>query len=659
LKLKIKLPANSSGVKKGILSLFILSFVSSLLIASFFILNTAISTSGIKKYDRRVSLLAQPKAGIKDSDVKYLLSGFTNIDIGNLNSAYVVSLPQSKYDTIRTSLESSNFFENVTLYNDNPNGSVTGTDNTAINSKGNLVWYFYSDVKITSNILFYEQDYLNQTPAAIAASIPDSPDSLNFIDSTGKYGDKETVIKEYLKSALLWRPRDIAALHNIVVIEDASASWTGATLLSYTLDNGIISNVGSTIFINAYIAKTDYDFKNVFSHEYGHHFTLFYILNDKQILYDKPLPIEYYQLRPLNSAVVKPDYSAGWNYCDKEILAEDYKYLFSPFKEHGAAANVGYPSDPASRKWIYELTGETFPEDKDAPSLQVLKPTQNEVIAGYYTSRISATDNTAIKNVELSLDGTLKYTSKTGIFEYYFNTGDYKNGPHFLSVKACDIYDNCVSKNVDFVIHNDNSDDTLPPGIDILAPNDGDTITGKTEIKVKAWDNFKLRSVDFYIDNVSLDNNKKRPFVALLDTRKLADGIHIIKAVAEDLRHNKGEARITITTKNGVIDTQAPMITVTSPLKHSHHKKSFYIRAEATDNTMVTKMEAYLDGKLIGSANGNKLNIKIKRKMISPDQEQHTLSIFGYDASGNKGYMDIDFTTAKEDNNINDNWDKD
>ena len=156
-----------------------------------------------------------------------------------------------------------------------------------------------------------------------------------------------------------------------------------------------------------------------------------------------------------------------------------------------------------------------------------------------------------------------------------------------------------------------------------------------------------------------MDNNKKRPFVALLDTRKLADGIHIIKAVAEDLRHNKGEARITITTKNGVIDTQAPMITVTSPLKHSHHKKSFYIRAEATDNTMVTKMEAYLDGKLIGSANGNKLNIKIKREIISPDQEQHTLSIFGYDASGNKGYMDIDFTTAKEDNNINDNWDKD
>ncbi|PIY00087.1 hypothetical protein COZ22_01075, partial [bacterium (Candidatus Howlettbacteria) CG_4_10_14_3_um_filter_37_10] len=222
MKLKFKLPTNCAGRKRGILGLFILSFVGGLLITSFFILNTEISTSGIKKYDRRVSLLAQPKAGIKNTDVKYLLSGFSNIDIGNLNSAYIISLPQSKYDTIRTSLESSNFFENVNLYSENPNGPIAGTDNTAINSKGNLVWYFYSDVKITNSILFYEQEYLSQTPAAIAAAIPDSPDSLNFIDNTGKYGDKEAVIKEYLKSALLWRPRDIATLHNVVIIEDAA-----------------------------------------------------------------------------------------------------------------------------------------------------------------------------------------------------------------------------------------------------------------------------------------------------------------------------------------------------------------------------------------------------------------------------------------------------
>jgi len=663
LKLKFKLPTNCAGRKRGILGLFILSFVGGLLITSFFILNTEISTSGIKKYDRRVSLLAQPKAGIKNTDVKYLLSGFSNIDIGNLNSAYIISLPQSKYDTIRTSLESSNFFENVNLYSENPNGPIAGTDNTAINSKGNLVWYFYSDVKITNSILFYEQEYLSQTPAAIATAIPDSPDSLNFIDNTGKYGDKEAVIKEYLKSALLWRPRDIATLHNVVIIEDAAPTWTGATLFSYTSDNGVISNVGSTIFINAYLAKTDYDFKNVFSHEYGHHFTMFYIMNDKQILYDKPLPAQYYQLRPLDSSKIKSDYSAGWNYCDKEIIAEDYKYLFSPFKDHGAATVAGYPSDPASRKWIYELTGETFPEDKAAPTLEVLKPAQNEVIAGYYTSQISAIDNTGIKNVDLSLDGALKYSSKAGIFDYYFNTRDYKNGPHTFSVTACDIYNNCVSKNVDFVIHNDNSDDTLPPGVDILLPNDGDIITGKIEVKIKAWDNFKLRSVNIYIDDVALDMNQKRPFTAILDTRKLADGIHVIKAVAEDLRHNKGEAKITITTKNGVIDTEAPKITVESPVKQSHHKKSFYIRATATDNTMVTKMEAYLDGKLIVSASGDKLNIKIKRKIISLDQEKHVISIFAYDASGNKSYEEIDFTTIKhdnkKDNNFDKNWDKD
>ena len=78
---------------------------------------------------------------------------------------------------------------------------------------------------------------------------------------------------------------------------------------------------------------------------------------------------------------------------------------------------------------------------------------------------------------------------------------------------------------------------------------------------------------------------------------------------------------------------------------------------------MVTKMEAYLDGKLIVSASGDKLNIKIKRKIISLDQEKHVISIFAYDASGNKSYEEIDFTTIKhdnkKDNNFDKNWDKD
>ncbi len=52
----------------------------------------------------------------------------------------------------------------------------------------------------------------------------------------------------------------------------------------------------------------------------------------------------YYRMRGLNKSEIYPDYSHGWEKCDCEMLAEDYRYYFSPYMSHEMANDVGNPT---------------------------------------------------------------------------------------------------------------------------------------------------------------------------------------------------------------------------------------------------------------------------------------------------------------------------
>ncbi len=69
------------------------------------------------------------------------------------------------------------------------------------------------------------------------------------------------------------------------------------------------------------------------SHEFGHHWTCGYLLDryGLKMPFDDPAPVLYYQIRGLTDNEFAKDYSQGWDSCDKEVLAEDYKYHFSPY----------------------------------------------------------------------------------------------------------------------------------------------------------------------------------------------------------------------------------------------------------------------------------------------------------------------------------------
>lgn len=86
------------------------------------------------------------------------------------------------------------------------------------------------------------------------------------------------------------------------------------------------------------------------AHEYGHNWTLGHLLllerlRDENDIFACRAPWLYYRIRRIDPNRFSSDLSKGWEYCDKEVLAEDYRFLFTKSKEpHVMEPLLGNPS---------------------------------------------------------------------------------------------------------------------------------------------------------------------------------------------------------------------------------------------------------------------------------------------------------------------------
>jgi hypothetical protein len=127
-----------------------------------------------------------------------------------------------------------------------------------------------------------------------------------------------------------------------IVIVDEDEEWDGSWSAKRT-ESGIVCVIQLNIFFVKDSLSLDEkieSLKTILAHEHGHHWTLSHLMNNFSnfnYLRDR-LPVEYYALRGLDkskySAFYINDSFEAWCRCDKEIIAEDYKFLFAP-EPHG------------------------------------------------------------------------------------------------------------------------------------------------------------------------------------------------------------------------------------------------------------------------------------------------------------------------------------
>lgn len=169
---------------------------------------------------------------------------------------------------------------------------------------------------------------------------------INLIDEAGVLSSKEfNQLKNFIVDKCLCTHVETPWLLSVKVRKDGPTGYYGYWSVRYEQIGLDIRNVQAVIVLNATYLLTMEQLQKTLAHEFGHHWTLGYMLERLEIPFKNRAPVEYYRMRGLTLDDFAPDYSKGWYNCDKEVLAEDYKYFFSPFKgEHRMENLIGDPS---------------------------------------------------------------------------------------------------------------------------------------------------------------------------------------------------------------------------------------------------------------------------------------------------------------------------
>ena len=92
--------------------------------------------------------------------------------------------------------------------------------------------------------------------------------------------------------------------------------------------------------------------------------------------------------------------------------------------------------------------------------------------------------------------------------------------------------------------------DDIPPEVQILNIQEGQTLTDVESIQIAANDNVGIKKVNLYIDGKLIDTVTDDNLIFSLDTKKYLDGQHVIKVEAFDTSLNQSETSLLVAVKN-------------------------------------------------------------------------------------------------------------
>jgi chitodextrinase len=186
--------------------------------------------------------------------------------------------------------------------------------------------------------------------------------------------------------------------------------------------------------------------------------------------------------------------------------------------------------------------------------------------------------------------------------------------------------------------------DTTPPVVTLTAPLAGATISG-TAVTVSADASDPaatgqvtsgVAGVQFKLDGSNLGSeDTSAPFGVTLDTTAVANGSHVLTAVAWDVAGNTAtSSQVTVTVSNTAADTTPPSVSITSPAAGSTVSSTIAVTAAATDDVGVAGVQFKLDGASLGAED------TVAPYSVSWDTSQslnggHVLTAVARDAAGN------------------------
>lgn len=196
--------------------------------------------------------------------------------------------------------------------------------------------------------------------------------------------------------------------------------------------------------------------------------------------------------------------------------------------------------------------------DTTAPTAVITAPAQGATVSGTASVSVNATDNIAVKKLDLYVDGALKTSGTTGPLSW--DTKGYVNGNHSLVVKAYDAAGN-VGTSATVSVNVNNVADTTAPVVSIVSPANGASVSGTVNVSMNATDNVAVSKVELYVNGALYGVVGASPYSIGWNTSSLAAGSYTLQAKAYDVAGNMAQSGAVSVQIGGASDSIAPAVT--------------------------------------------------------------------------------------------------
>lgn len=169
-----------------------------------------------------------------------------------------------------------------------------------------------------------------------------------------------------------------------------------------------------------------------------------------------------------------------------------------------------------------------------------------------------------------------------------------------------------------------------PPEVSISEPQNEETVTDDVTIKVVAADDFGIKMVEFYIDDVLVETDTIFPYRYVWPTREVNAGPHQIKVIASDAIDQTDEDEISVT-----VEDSLPTVEITPP-NQSPLSGTATITVHAEDYKGVQQIQIYVDDELLTTwDNGaqTEVNFKFDLDTTAYANGNHTIKAVALDTS--------------------------
>jgi len=284
-------------------------------------------------------------------------------------------------------------------------------------------------------------------------------------------------------------------------------------------------------------------------------------------------------------------------------------------KAYDVAGNQGQAS-------LTLLVNNSSALDTSAPTVAISSPVSKAVLSGAVTLSAAASDNVAVTKVEFYLNSTLLATVSKAPFSYSLNTNSYWNYPScVLTAKAYDAAGNVGQAAVMVAILND----TTAPVISSFSLPSAAASTRVAVSSFTATDNVGVTGY-FLSESSTVPAASAAGWSTLAPTSLTfaGTGSRTAHAWVKDAKGNVSAGK----TASVVIDTTLPVI---GSLTLGTGAATVTVKATATDNVAVTKMQLFVDGILQQTTASGSLSYI----WTVTFKGTHTITVNAFDAAGN------------------------